>query len=168
MIIHVNDLEGIVKLVRSLMCYLKCIKKTVFKVSQSIWWKPHVSISFGSGEVWTIIEKPDLTILEWWRETLYTYDVIATILNVVDFQFWNGHKRRKLKLVVKTPCQRVVRTNFRQKFKMDFWWTLNWHCKSDIFWKITNYGVMAVILESLWKRKQRKITRDTHMLLHNY
>ena len=63
----VNDLEGIVKLVRSLMCYLKFIKKTIFKVSRSLWWKPHVSVSFGSGEVWTIIEKPDLTILElWW------------------------------------------------------------------------------------------------------
>ena len=32
----VNDLEGIVKLVRSLMCCLKFIKKTIFKVSGSL------------------------------------------------------------------------------------------------------------------------------------
>ena len=49
--------------------------------------KARVSMSFGSGEVWTIIEKPDLTISELWRETIHTYDVIANIVNVVDFQF---------------------------------------------------------------------------------
>ena len=34
------------------------------------------------------------TILELRRETLYTYDVIATILNVVNFQFKDEHKTR--------------------------------------------------------------------------
>ena len=47
-------------------------------------WKSHDSIGFGSGEVWTIIEKPDQTILELRRETLCTYGVKATILNVFD------------------------------------------------------------------------------------
>ena len=33
----VNDLDSIVKLVRSVMCYLKFIKKTLFKVSRNLW-----------------------------------------------------------------------------------------------------------------------------------
>ena len=45
-------------------------------------------------EVWTIIGKADPNILELWQETLYTYGVIATILNVVDFQFKKEHKTR--------------------------------------------------------------------------
>ena len=53
--------------------------------ASSLSWRPQTPHK--PTKVWTIIEKPDLTILELWRETLYTYDVIATILNIVDFQF---------------------------------------------------------------------------------
>ena len=92
MLAIINDLEGIVKL-------------TIFKVSRSLWWKPHDSIGFGSGEVWTIIEKLDQTILELRRETLCTYDVKAAILNVVGFQFKMKIKEGKPKpILVETTC----------------------------------------------------------------
>ena len=57
-----------------------------------------LDISFCSGEVWTIIEKPDTCMSIFDKVAIlvgntytYIYDVITTILNVVDFQLKNGH-----------------------------------------------------------------------------
>ena len=54
--------------------------------------------------------------LDCWRNAQFTYDVAAAILNAIHFQFLNGHI---YKGSLKTHgSRRVVRTNFRQKFKL--------------------------------------------------
>ena len=49
--------------------------------------------------------RPFLTKLEFWRETRFTYDVIAAILKIVGLQILKREALQpKLNLLVKTPC----------------------------------------------------------------